>query len=287
MADGAYRWQGAAPAPDAARVDGIDAAYDEAAAHLFGESARAAAAERIGRALTTARADGPETAAAALSQLRARIEALRPEALEPRRGLAGLFDSRGKRLSRFREQFRDAADRLTDNAAVLTGRIEGAARRATSLDAVWAEIRDAVADLDAHLAAAARRLSGHAPAPDATEDGVPHPLEARKATLDACRAAALQSLPLIRGSQNADARTSEALKSCTDGLAAWRDDWRDALGLSAKRPRRIRPDKDRLARSRDQALTRLDRTLAELAALGARRTDVERRLAAVRAGVGA
>lgn len=281
MADGAYRWLGNAPAPDAARVEGIDAALDEAAAHAFGEPALAAAAERIGRALTTARADGLEAAIAGLSQLRSRIEALRPEALEPRRGFAGLFDSRRKRLNRFREQFRDAAERLTDSGAALAERIEGAARRATSLDTVWAEIRDAVADLDAHLAAAVRRLSAQPPA----EDGAAHPLESRRATLDACRAAALQSLSLIRGSQNADARTSEALKSCTDGLAAWRDDWRDALGLSGKRPRRIRPDKDRLARSRDQALARLDRTLAELMTLGARRGDVERRLAAVGTGL--
>lgn len=277
MADGAYRWLGNAPAPDTARVDGIDAAFDATAAHAFGEPARAAAVERINRALTTARAESLEAATAALTLLRSRIETLRPDALEPRRGIAGLFDSRGKRLNRFREQFRDAADRLTDSGSALAERIEGAARRAASLDAVWAEIRDAVADLDAHLAAAARRLSGHAP----TEDGAAHPLEARKATLDACRAAALQSLPLIRGSQNADARTSEALKSCTEGLAAWRDDWRDALGLSGKRPRRIRPDKERLARGRDQALAHIDRTLAELTALGARRGDVERRLAAV------
>lgn len=280
MADGAYRWLGNAPAPDAARVDGIHATYDETAAHAFGEPARAAAVEHIDRALTTARADSLEAATAALSLIRSRIEALRPDALEPRRGLAGLFDSRGKRLNRFRELFREAADRLTDSGSALADRIEGAARRATALDAVWAEIRDAVADLDAHLAAAARRLSGHAPTEDA-----PHPLESRKATLDACRAAALQSLPLIRGSQNADARTSEALKSCTDGLAAWRDDWRDALGVSGKRPRRIRPDKDRLARSREQALARLDRTMGELTALAARRSDVERRLAAVGAGL--
>lgn len=281
MADGAYRWQGAAPAPDAARVDGIDASYDATAAHVFGEPARAATAERIDRALAAARAESLEAASAALSLVRARIEALRPETLEPRRGLAGLFDSRGKRLSRFREQFYDAADQLTHGGSALAERIEAAARRANSLDSVWAEIRDAVADLDAHLAAATRRLSGDRPA----EDGAAHPLEARKATLDACRAAALQSLPLIRGAQNADARASEALKSCTDGLAAWRDDWRDALGLSGKRPRRIRPDKERLARSRDQALARLDKTLRELTTLGARRADVERRLTAVGAGL--
>jgi hypothetical protein len=278
MADGAYRWLGQTHAPDPARVDGIDAAFEEAASHAFGEPARASAAERIANALTAARAGDLDGVATALSEVRARIEALRPETLEPRRGLAGLFDSRGKRLGRVREHYRDVAARLTDSGATLAQRIEAAALRAASLDAVWAEIRDAVADLDAHLAAAARRLSGHAPA----EDGAAHPLEARKAALDACRAAAFQSLPLIRGAQNADARTSEALKSCADGFAAWRDDWRDALGLSGKRPRRIRPDRDRLARSRDQALTHIDRTLGELTALGARRADVERRLAALK-----
>lgn len=282
MADGAYRWLGAAPAPDAARVDGIDAAFDAAAAHAFGEPARAGAVERIDRALTAARADDLESVAAALSRVRARIEALRPEALEPRRGLAGLFDSRGKRLNRFREQFRDAADRLTDSGGALADPVEAAARRATALDGVWAEVRDAVADLDAHLAAAARRLSGLA----AADDGAAHPLEGRKAMLDACRAAALQSLSLIRGAQNADARTAETLKSCTDGLAAWRDDWREALGLSGKRPRRIRPDRDRLARSRDQALARIDRTLGEMTTLGTRRDDVERRLAALGTSLG-
>lgn len=278
MADGAYRWLGNAPEPDAARVDAIDAAFDETASHAFGEPARAAAVDRIDRALAAARAGDLEGLTAALSDVRARIEALRPEALERRRGLAGLFDSRGKRLNHVREHYRDAADRLTGGVSALTERIETAARRAASLDAVWAEIRDAVADLDAHLAAAARRLSGHATAAD---DDAP-PLGTRKATLDACRAAALGALPLIRGAQNADARASEALKSCTDALVAWRDDWRDALGLSGKRPRRIHPDKDRMARSRDGALARVDRTLGELAALGARRGDVERRLAAVR-----
>ena len=104
-------------------------------------------------------------------------------------------------------------------------------------------------------------------------------------TLDACRIAALQSLPLIRSAQNADARTMETLKFCADALVSWRDDWRDALGLSGKRPRRIRPDKDRLALSRDQALARIDRTLGELATLRVRRGEVERRLAAIAASL--
>lgn len=277
MADGAYRWVGSAPAPDAARVDQIDASYDAHTAQAFGEPARATAVGGVEQAMAAARAGDPGGIAAALADARGRVEALRPQALEPRRGLAGLFDSRGKRLKRLREAFHDTTSRLTDGAAAVGTAVDGAARRSGALDAVWNELRAAVTDLDAHIAVAARRLTGHASA----EDGAAHPLQGRTETLDACRAAALQSLSLIRGAQNADARTMEALQLCTDGLAAWREDWRDALGLSGKRPRRIRPDQDRLTRSRDQALARIDRTLGELASLAARRADVERRLAAV------
>lgn len=277
MADGAYRWVGSAPAPDAARVDQIDASYDAHTAQAFGEPARATAVGGVEQAIAAARAGDPGGIAAALADARGRVEALRPQALEPRRGLAGLFDSRGKRLKRLREAFHDTTSRLTDGAAAVGTAVDGAARRSGALDAVWNELRAAVTDLDAHIAVAARRLTGHASA----EDDTAHPLQGRTETLDACRAAALQSLSLIRGAQNADARTMEALQLCTDGLAAWREDWRDALGLSGKRPRRIRPDQDRLTRSRDQALARIDRTLGELASLAARRADVERRLAAV------
>ncbi len=279
MADGAYRWFGSAPAPDMAHVDRIDASYDEHSAHAFGEPVRATAVGGVEQALAAARAGDLSGIAAALADARGRVEALRPHALEPRRGLAGLFDSRGKRLKRLRETFHDTVTRLIEHTAAVGTIVDGAARRSGALDAVWSELRAAVTDLDAHIAVAARRLTGHASA----EDDTAHPLQGRTETLDACRADALQSLSLIRGAQNADARTMEALQLCTDGLAALREDWRDALGLSGKRPRRIRPDQDRLTRSRDQALARIDRTLGELATLGIRRVDVERRLAAVAA----
>lgn len=278
MADGAYRWLGNAPAPDPARVEALQAACEGDSVATFGEAAHAAAVDRIDRALAAARAGDLTGVADDLARARALIEGLQPRGLEPRRGLAGLFDSRGKRLKRFRESWRAAAAGLTDSAAALTRGIEIATRRSGALDAMWSEIRDAVADLDAHLAAAARRLTGQASA----GDGAAHPLEARKAALDACRAAALQALPLIRGAQNADARTSEALGTCGGALTAWRDDWRDALGLAGKRPRRVRPDRERLAQGRDKALARIDRALAELKAVTARRGDVESRLAALR-----
>ena len=281
MADGAYRWFGSAPAPDAARVAQIHAGYDEQSAHAFGEPARATTVGGLERAVAAARANDPSGITAALADTRARIEALRPQVLEPRRGLAGLFDSRGNRLRQFREDFLDTAAHITENAAAQGTTLDEAARRSGALETIWNEIRAAVADLDAHIAAAARRLTAHTAAPD----GTPHPLQGRTETLEACRSAALQSLPLIRSGQNVDGRTSEALRQCTDGLASWHSDWRDALGLTGKRPRRIRPDQDRLALSRDQALARIDRTLGELATLGVRRSQVERRLATVAASL--
>lgn len=278
MADGGYRWQGQAPAPDAARVEAIQAGYDEAEAHAFAEPARAAAVERIEAALAAARAGDLGDAADQLTRARSVLEGLDPDALEPRRGLAGLFDSRGKRLRAFRETFHRASAALSEAASALTGRVEDAARRSGALDTVWAEVRDAMVELDAHLIAAARRLSGHAPADDAP----PHPLEARKASLDACRAAALGALPLIRGAQNADARAAEALKACSDGVADWRQGWSEALGLAGKRPKKVRPDRDRLRALRDDLLGRIDRALSELTASRGRRAGIETRLADLR-----
>lgn len=279
MADGAYRWQGCAPEPDAARVEAIAAACDDAGAPTFAEPARAAAVERIEAALAAARSGDLAGAEAQLARARSVLGGLDPDALEPRRGLAGLFDSRGGRLKAFRESFRQASAALSEAAADLAGRVEEAAGRSGALDAVWTGVRDAMVELDAHLLAAARRLSGHAPA----EDAPPHPLEARKAALDACRAAALGALPLIRAAQNADARAAGALRACGDGVAAWRQDWTEALGLAGRRPKNVRPDRERLRRLRDDLLARLDRTLAELAASAARRAQVETRLAGLRA----
>jgi len=278
MADGAYRWQGNWPAPDAARVAEIDAAWNDAQVDAFAEPARAAAVERIERALAAARTGDLTEASAQLTHARSVLDGLDPGALEPRRGLAGLFDGRGARLKRFRETWSRAAAGLAETAKELSGRVEGAGQRSGALDKVWTEIRDTLADLDAHLAAAAARLSGHAP----NEGDAPHPLVARRATLDACRAAALQSLPLIRSAQNADARAAEALKACADGVASWRDDWKEALGLSGKRPKSVRPDRERMGRVRDDLKARIDRALAELTASRSRRADVEGRMAELR-----
>ncbi|HYC67703.1 toxic anion resistance protein [Brevundimonas sp.] len=275
MADGAYRWQGHAPTPDAARVDAIHAGYDEAEAHAFAEPARAAAVARLDQVLAALREADTAGAGDPLNRARTGLASLNPAVLEPRRGLAALFDSRKRRLRDFRDAFRRAAASLSDVAGELTGHVEASARRSADLDAVWSDLRDAMVELDAHRLAAARRLSDHQPAADAP----PHPLEARQAALDACRAAALGALPLIRNAQNADARAAEALRACSDGAAAWSRDWSEALG----RPKKVRPDRERLLRLRDDLLARIDRASAELTASRARRAGVGERLSELRA----
>jgi len=278
MADGAYRWQGNWPAPDAASVAEIDAAWDDAQVDAFAEPARAAAVERLERALAAARTGDLTEATAQLTHARSVLDGLDPRALEPRRGLAGLFDSRGGRLKRFRETWSRAAAGLVETGKELSGRIQGVSQRSGALDAAWTEMRDTLADLDAHIAAAAARLAGHAPA----EDEALHPLLARQTTLDACRAAALKFLPLIRSAQNADARAAEALKACTDGVTTWRADWQEALGLAGKRAKKVRPDHERMVRVRDDLMGLIDRALAELTASRTRRADVESRMAELR-----
>jgi chromosome segregation ATPase len=279
MADGAYRWLGNAPEPEATRVAEIEAGWDEAEAGAFAEPARTAVVERVDRTLIAVRTGDLASAAERLDEVRAVLTGLSPDALEPRGGLAGLFDSRAKRLKRFRENWRGAVADLTDAASGLSERVADADRRSAALDGAWVEVRDAVGELDAHLAVASSRLKGAA----LTEDAGAHPLKARSTALNACRAAALQTLSLIRVAQNADARAAGSLKACLDEVTIWRDDWQDALGLAGKRPRKVRPDPERLVRSRDALLARTDRGLAELATARARRAEVEGRMAELRA----
>ena len=77
-------------------------------------------------------------------------------------------------------------------------------------------------------------------------------------------------------------RAAEALKACADGVTSWRDDWKEALGLSGKRPTKVRPDRDRMALVRNGLKARIDRALTELTASRSRRADVEARMAELR-----
>ncbi|GAA0620996.1 hypothetical protein GCM10009422_15920 [Brevundimonas kwangchunensis] len=279
MADGAYRWQGNAPALDAARVEAIHDGWDDAQAHLFAEPARAHAVSQIDRALAAVRSGDFGQASERLSAARDALMGLDPARLEPRRGLAGLFDSRSKRLKAFREAWWVTAGDITDLVADLRERLNGSTKRPGALEAVWADARDAFIELDAHLLAAARRVTGQ---PVGDE---PHPYEDRRRTLETCRGAVLGALPVLRVAQGADTRADEALKACAEAAEMWRDDWKAALGLSGKRPRKVKPDRNRLIEARDALVAQLDRALAAVAPASARRAELNQRLTRLRESV--
>jgi len=275
-ADGSYRVTGGAPAPDPARVAAVAAALDTDPPEAFAETARAAALDRLERALGAVRTGDLTEAAAQLTHARSVLQELSPSALETRKGLGGLFDSRGRRLKRFRARFAAATTGLAEVATDMAERIEGVARRNGTLDSVWDGLREAVGELDTHLSAVFARLTPAEP------DGEPSPLHRRGTTLAAGRQAALQTLPLIRRVQNTDGRLVESLARCRQGIDDWRDDWKDGLGLAGRRPKRVRPDQTRLARTRDALLARIDSALAELETARSRRVEIAARIEALR-----
>lgn len=122
------------------------------------------------------------------------LQTLDPAALEPRRGLAGLFDGRGARLKRFRALYLPAAASAGDTAAALAERGRSAVRRSTTLDALHAEALRAIAEVDAALAEGEAQLRATpAPAivPVATLEEAPAPapvMDADAATLPGAEA---------------------------------------------------------------------------------------------------
>jgi hypothetical protein len=344
-------------APD--RIAAIRAAMtdDAEAGATFAEPVRGsvgAALERLDAIVGSA----PHAEAAALLQhLRDRISGLDPARLEPRRGLSGLFDSRGKRLKAFRAAYLSAADAAASGAAELVDRGSAIARRSEDLNALWTELRAGVSDLDDHLDAGRawlvqRNATASAPLPPeaaaAFEDAVepaappeetsneaetgpveaqadaeanretvapaalsettpphdaeakpdsaaaapveaqaepspppsaglaalPHPLEARLTALAALRARAVAALPRIRALQNADHAAPAALASARDDVEAWSAEWRDALGLSGRKPKKVRPDAARLVGSRDALIGRLSAAKRVLASAQARLAEL-------------
>ncbi len=273
-------------------------------------------------------------AAALLTHVRERVSSLDPARLEPRRGLGGLFDSRGARLKAFRAAYLSVADASASGAADLADRGGAIARRSDDLEALWSELRATVTDLEDHIgvgrawladraapapnpvppeaAAAFEDTAGDVPetTPDEENSGpveaqadaearaeifageaeddsapsladigpsedeasikaeplqeppaavttLPHPLEARLETLAVVRTRAVAALPRIRALQNADHAAPAALASAREGLEAWSADWRDALGLSGRKPKKVRPDAARLVESLDAVVARL------------------------------
>ncbi|WP_157072472.1 hypothetical protein [Brevundimonas bacteroides] len=356
---------------------------DAEAGAAFGEPVRATVEVALARVETLAGSAPHAEAAALLEHIRDRVSGLDPARLEPRGGLGGLFDSRGKRLKAFRAAYLASADAASSGATDLAERGAAIARRGEDLESLWGELRAGVSALDDHLEAGRAWLSDRAAtpppspvppeaaaafedmpeeaAPDApSEEGappeavaspveeiqeapasastasapdtphaddtpsaeatppetgaiperaepsdpetvaqetiahsadtdagdtvvaeaslelqpapesepvlepvpepapaevttLPHPLDARLEALAALRARAVAALPRVRSLQNADHAVPAVLSSARDRIETWRADWRDALGLSGKRPRKVRPDPVRLAESR-QAL---------------------------------
>lgn len=157
---------GGAPKPDPERVATIRyTIVDEPeTCAAFGETARAAVAALNDQALTEARRGDLGECSLLLDHIRDRVAGLDPARLVPRSGLAGLFDSRSKRLKAFRAGYASAASAVTQAAGDIGERAAVLARKDSALETLWSETRDAIAELDAHIAAARSWLANEAPA---------------------------------------------------------------------------------------------------------------------------
>jgi|GEM_PF-1464098 len=155
---------GGAPKPDPARVAAIRyTIVDEPeTCAAFGETARASLASLNDRTLAETRNGDLGECGLLLDHVRDRVAGLDPARLEPRSGLAGLFDSRGKRLKTFRAAYASAAAAVTQSAVDINDRAGALARKGTALETLWSETRDAIAELDAHIAAARGWLANEA-----------------------------------------------------------------------------------------------------------------------------
>lgn len=166
---------GGAPKPDPERVATLRyTIVDEPeTCAAFGEDVRAALASLNDRALAETRSGDLGECLLLLDQVRGSVAGLDPVRLEPRGGLAGLFDSRGKRLKAFRAAWDSTAAAVARSASDLGDRAGALARKSTALETLWSETRDAIAELDAHIAAARIWLDNQTPAPAAAESAAP------------------------------------------------------------------------------------------------------------------
>lgn len=268
MADGSWRMPGGAPAPDPARVAELAAGLTPSPDFAAAEEARAA--DALTRLTEAARARG-EDCADLLADIRARLSRLAPQGLTPRRGLAGLFDSHGKRLKGFRAAFNDGCAALSGLLAGLGERTGD--QRIAGLDALADDLRAAISALAEQIAAARERLTRETPEGEGVEA-----FRARVEALETRLSATVQALPLVRALQNADARVREAITTAPKAVDAWQSDWKTHLGLDGKRPRKVRPAPDALTPARDKVEAVLSRIEAEQAAAAQRRQEIARRL---------
>jgi hypothetical protein len=95
--------------------------------------------------------------------------------------------------------------------------------------------------------------------------------------LSAVQRAALAGLPILRAYQNAEHRLPAALTAVGESLQAWRTDSLDALGLSGRKPRKVRPDPRRLEEARAALARAISVAEAELESAIARRSELQTR----------
>lgn len=269
------------PGPDAERVAAIRTDLDPARTEAFsgfGEEARETLRAACRALVGDSQGRTVEEAADDLTSCRDLAARLDPRALTPRRGLAGLFDSRNRRLRRVRESFLDVDGRLAAVAETLGSRIAALRARADALEPRQDALRGPIVELGAWLEAGRQRLAdvtGEAP------EGEPSPrdrLNERLERLAAGRMAALGQLPLARILQNVDGAAADRLEGAAQAIQAWRDDWRKALGLEGKRRRKVQPEPSSLSALTDRLNTALDRTRAALDEGRTRRARVAERL---------
>ncbi len=220
-----------------------------------------------------------------LRHARSRLEALNPGDLEPR----GWFDSRSKRLKRFRAAFQDCADALTHAATELDDRAQRMLRRVDSLETLGGQARAQIIDLDAHVEAA-RTAPRAAPeglsaavddlsrAVAEEEAGGTDSWDNRASALMSVRDAGVRQLPVLRSAQNIAAATPAAVKAACASVSTWRSEWTGALGLAGRRPRKVKPDLTVLRRTQGALVSDIDRATAALEQARARNADVEHRL---------
>lgn len=306
---------GGAPVPDAERVAAIRFSIldDADTCAGFAEPQRAALA-----AIHQQQDDDPVASAlaasqAALTRIKADVDALDVTTLEPRKGLAGMFDSRAKRLKAFRAAYGSAASAATQMAGDIHRHGKGISDRSDALSTLWDEARDAIIELDAHIAAARAWLADKAdtglPAPEAMPDvaeaddppetpsgqtaaaanetgepepdadpapgpTAPHRLAMRVEELESSRTTAVARLAELRAAQNAVHGVLPVLTASRDQVEVWCTNWTDALGLSGRKPRKVKPEAGRLVAARDTLVARISAALGDIGTAMERRSEI-------------
>ena len=277
------------PGPTPDRISELRASLDPTQPDSFASfGAEAEAAIDAARA-PLAQADASrisQDARTDLDQIATTARALDPHGLIPRRGLAGLFDSRGGRLKRTREAFLNVDRQLAQSAGNLKARASALTARATQLDPAQEAIRQPIVDLGAWIEAGRQRLSDAAAEAAEGEIAPRARLSERLEGLAAKRMSALAHLPLARVMQNADVVAAARLEEASAAIETWRADWRKGLGLDGKRKRKVQPDPAEMAALTTRLTRALDRAGQALSDGTARRKAAEGRLAAFTAAVG-